>query len=183
MIPLEVLKDTLIVSSDAYEVGEITDVRYDPFEWNVVGLRVKAKRSSMKLAAGHGKANILIRPHKFVMNDVMILSQTIERLKESIVPDNNNISSLSSLISAKVVTRDNLLVGTLTTVMINTDDWSVPSIVVRLDKSAIDAMKMKKGLFFKINAEIGTDKILSAADMVHLSEHMDGVRESMTVLE
>ncbi|MDR0198796.1 MAG: PRC-barrel domain-containing protein [Methanomassiliicoccaceae archaeon] len=174
--------DKQIVSSDAYVIGEITDVRYDPFEWKVAGLKVKTKRSE-KLAAGHGKANVLILPERFVLNDVMLLGQPIDRVKDSVVPDNSNISSLSSLISAKVVTRDNALVGTVTAAMIDTDNWKVASIIVRLDKTAIEAMKMKKGLFAKINAEIRTDLILSSKDMVHLNEQMNGVRENMTVLD
>jgi len=182
-IPLESLKDILMISSDAYEVGEVTDVRYDPFEWDVVGLKVKSKKASSKLSAGLGKTTVLILPEKFVLNDVILLSQPIEKIKDSIVPDNNNIASLSSLVSSKVVTRDNALVGTITTIMIDTVEWKVLSIVVRLDKSAIDAMKMKKGLFSKINVEISVDQILSSAEMVHLKEQMDGVRNNMTVLE
>jgi len=182
-IPLESLKDIQMISSDAYEIGQITDVRYDPFEWDVIGLRVKVKKSSGKLAAGFGKTTVLILPRKFVLNDVMLLDQPIERIKDSVIPDNDNISSLSTLISAKVVTRDNAHVGTVTTVMIDPDDWKVLSVIVRLDKGAIEAMRMKKGLFAKISVEIRADMILSSADMVHLNENMDGVRDNMTILE
>jgi len=182
-VPLEMFKDIQMISSDAYDVGEVTDIRYDPFEWNVVGLKIKTKRSSAKLAAGTSKTTLLILPEKFVMNDVILLSQPIEGLKDSVVPDNSNISSLSSLVSMKVVTKDNALVGTVTTVMIDPDNWKVLSIVVRLDKAAIEAMNMKKGFFSKLNAEIGVDQILSSADMVHLKEPMNSVRQSMTILE
>jgi len=182
-IPLEALKDIQMISSDAYEVGQVTDVRYDPFEWNVIGLKVKVSRSSGKLSAGFRKTSVLILPRRFVLNDVMLLDQPIEKVKDSVVPDNDNISSLSTLMSAKVVTRDNAHVGTVTTVMIDPDDWKVLSVIVRLDKAAIEAMGMKKGLFSKINAEIRSDMILSSADMVHLNENMDGVRDNMTVLE
>ena len=182
-VPLENLKEKKMISSDAYEIGEILDVRYDPFEWRVEGLKVKANRSSEKLAAGLGKSSVMILPTDFVVNDVFLLSQSIKTLKDSVVPDNNNISSLSSLVPAKVVTRDNILVGNVTTVMVNIDTWTVPSIVVRLDKTAIEAMKMKKGFFSKISVAIGTDTIRSCADMIHLDVNMDGVRESMTVLE
>ena len=182
-MPLEAFKDIQMISSDAYEVGEVIDIRYDPFEWNVAGLRVRSKRSSNKLAAGFGKANVLILPEKFVMNDVMLLSQTIEKLKDSVVPDNDNIASLSPLINAKVVTKDNMLVGNVVTVLIDTDNWKVVSMIVRLDKSATEAMGLKKGFFSKINAEMPTDMILSSAEMIHLDEHMDGVKERMTIME
>ncbi|MCL1983968.1 MAG: hypothetical protein FWG58_01055 [Methanomassiliicoccaceae archaeon] len=182
-VPLEAFKDIQVISSDAYEVGEVVDIRYDPFEWNVAGLRIRSKRSSNKLAAGFGKANVMILPEKFVMNDVMLLSQTIERLKDSLVPDNDNIASLSPLINAKVVTKDNMLVGSVVTIMIDTDNWKVMSMVIRLDKQAIEAMGLKKGFFAKINAEIPTDIILSSAEMIHLSEQIDGVKERMTILE
>ncbi|MDR0791230.1 MAG: hypothetical protein LBE47_01685 [Methanomassiliicoccaceae archaeon] len=183
-IPLESLKDLQMISSDAYIVGDIMDVRYDPLEWNVVGLKVKSsKRPSGKLAVGSGKAVFLVRPNGFVLNDVMLLNQAVGDLKDLIVPDNNNISSLSTMVSAKVVTRDNILVGVVTTVMIDPDSWKVLSIVVRLDKTAIDAMKMKKGLFEKINVEIRSNMIQQAVDMIHLDEHIDGVKEKMTVLE
>ncbi|MDR2866184.1 MAG: hypothetical protein LBV13_02105 [Methanomassiliicoccaceae archaeon] len=182
-IPLESLKDILMITSDAYEVGEITDVRYDPFEWDVKGLKIKARRSSGKLSAGFGKTAFMFLPQDFVLNDVMLLSQPIEIIKDAIVPDNNNISSLSSMINAKVVTRDNALVGTVVTAMIDTELWKVSSIIVRLDKTAIEAMKMKKSLFSKINVEIRANIILSSTDMVHLDEQMDGVREKMAVLD
>ena len=183
-VPLESFKNIKMISADAYEVGEITDVRYDPFEWNVAGLKVKVKRSSAKIAAGHSRSTVLILPEKFILCDVLLLSQPIERIKEDIRPDNDNISSLTSLESAKVVTRDNVLVGNVTAIMIDTENWKVPSIAVRLDKGAIEAMNMKKGFFSKINAEIGTDAILSSLDgMIHLTEHMDGLRNSMKILE
>ena len=182
-VPLESLTGRQMISSDAYDMGEVTDIRYDPFEWNVIGLRVKVKRLSGKLAAGIGKTSVLILPEKFILNDVVLLTQTVEEVKGSVIPDNNNASLLSSLISAKVVTRDNMLVGNIVTVTVNTEDWSIPSVVVRLDKGAIEAMKMKKGLFSKIHAEIGTDAILSSTDMVHLNDSMDGVRNCMTILE
>ena len=182
-IPLESLKGMNMISSDAYEIGEINDICYDPFEWNVVGLRVKIKRSSEKLSAGFGKTTVLVLPDKFIMNDVMLLSRPIDGVKGSVVPDNKNISSLLPLVSAKVVTRDNALIGNVVTVMIDPDSWKVPSIVVRLDKGAIEAMGMKKGLFSKINVEIGTEMILSSADLIHLNEQMDGVRNKMTVVE
>jgi len=125
----------------------------------------------------------MMLPDKFVMNDVMLLGHTIDKLKESASPDNNNISSLSSLISAKVVTRDSSLVGTATNVLIDTDEWKVRSIIVRLDKTAIEAMGIKKGFFEKINVEISTSLVLSSKEMIHLNEGMDGVRENMTILE
>ncbi|MDR0198331.1 MAG: hypothetical protein LBI08_01130 [Methanomassiliicoccaceae archaeon] len=180
--PLESLLGKQIVSADAYDVGEITDVRYDPFEWDVVGLKIRTKRPD-KLAAGFGKANLLIRPERFILNDVMLLAQPIDRLKDSVVPDNNNISSLSSLASMKVVTKDNALLGTVVTLTVDTDAWKVRAITVRLDKTAIEALKMKKGLFAKITAEIPTSIILSSKDMIHLKEPMDRVREHMTILD
>ena len=181
-VNLESLNGVPMITSDAFELGVITDIRYDPFDWTVKGLKVRSNRSS-KLSAGIGKSVFLILPDDFVLNDVMIIDRPIDKMKDSVVPDNANIPSIMSLLNAKVITRDNALVGTVTTAMINTDSWKVSSLVVRLDKTAIEAMKMKKGLFSKISVEISTDLILSSADMVHLDEHMEGVREKMTVLE
>ncbi|MCL2607895.1 MAG: PRC-barrel domain-containing protein [Methanomassiliicoccaceae archaeon] len=182
-IRLEVLRGITMISSDAYEIGEVTDVRYDPFEWRAIGLKVNVKRSSVKLAAGHSKTNVLILPRTFVMNDVILLEEAIDEIKDLTAPDNSNMASLSSMINAKVVTKDNALVGTIITVMLDPNDWKVLSIIVRLDKTAIESMKMKKGLFSKINADISTDLILSSTEMVHLDETMDGVREKMTIVD
>ena len=182
MATLSSLVGRQMISSDAYDVGEIIDVRYDPFEWSVAGLRIRTKRSD-KLAAGFGKANMMILPDKFVMNDVMLLDRPVDKLKETASPDNGNIPLLSSLVSAKAVSKDNVTIGVVTEVMIDTDIWKVTSIAVRLDKTAIEAMGMKKGLFSKINVEISTGMILASKEMIHLSENIDGVREKMTILE
>jgi len=183
IVPLVSLKDVQIISSDAFEVGKLNDVRYDPFDWNVIGLKVISKRSSIKLAAGLGRSVVLILPEKFILNDVMLLNQPMERLRDSAVPDNSNISSLLSMVHAKVVTRDNISVGTVQDVMIDTLDWKVTSIIVRLEREAMDAMGLKKWLLSKINVEIGTRLILSTTDMIHLNEQMEGVKNNMTILE
>jgi len=182
IVPLVSLKDVQIISSDAFEVGELNDVHYDPFDWNVIGLRVISKRSS-KLAGGIGKTAVMILPDKFALNDVMLLNQTMERIRDSAVPDNKNISLLMPMLSAKVVTKDSLSVGTVQDVVIDTAEWKVRSIIVRLERDAMDAMGLKKGLFSKINVEIRTNLILSTTDMIHLSEPMDGVKDNMTILE
>jgi len=182
-VRLEILRNIKMISSDAYEIGEVTDLRYDPFEWRVIGLKVNVKKSSMKLAAGHGKTNVLILPRTFVMNDVLLLDEAIDEIKDLTAPDNSNMASLSSMVNSKVVTKDNALIGTVLTVMIDPNDWKVLSIVVRLDKTAIESMRMRKGLFTKINVDITTDMIMSSTEMIHLDETMDGVREKMTIVD
>jgi len=182
IIPLVSFKDIQLISSDAFVVGELDDVHYDPFGWNVVGLKVISKKSSM-LGGGMGKTAVMILPDKFVLNDVMLLSQTMERIRDSAVPDNKNISLLMPMLSSKVVTKDSISVGTVQDVVIDTAEWKVKSIIVRLERDAIDAMGLKKGLFSKINVEIRTNLILSTTDMVHLNEEMSGVKDNMTVLE
>jgi len=182
IVPLVSLKDVQIISADAFEVGELDDVRYDPFDWNVIGLRVLSKRSA-KLAGGFGKTAVMILPDKFVMNDVILLNQTMERIRESAVPDNKNISLLMAMLSAKVVTNDGASVGTVQDVVIDTAEWKVRSVIVKLERDAIDAMGLKKGLFSKINVEIRTSLILSTSDMVHLNQPMAGIKDNMTILE
>jgi len=182
IVPLVSLKNVQIISADAFEVGNLDDVRYDPFDWNVKGLRVTSKRSS-KLGGGIGKTAVMILPDKFVLNDVILLNQTMERVRESAVPDNRNISLLFPILSARVVTRDNISVGTVQDIVIDTAEWKVKSIVVRLERDAMDAMGLKKGLFSKINVEIRTNLIISTTDMVHLNEEMDGVKDNMTILD
>jgi sporulation protein YlmC with PRC-barrel domain len=171
-----------MITSDAYDIGDITDMRYDPFEWNGIGLRFKSKRSE-KLAAGFGKANVLILPGKFELNDVMIIAPVLARVKDLAIADNDNMSSLSAVMDSKVVTKDNLLVGTVTNVLIDPSLWKVSSFIVRLDKTAIEAMGMKKGLFAKIIVEVRTDIILSSKDMVHLNEPMANLRERLMVID
>ncbi|MCL2890683.1 MAG: PRC-barrel domain-containing protein [Methanomassiliicoccaceae archaeon] len=182
IVPLVSLKDVQLISADAFEIGELDDVRYDPFDWNIIGLRVISKRSS-KLAGGFGKTAVMILPDKFVMNDVMLMNQTIEKIRESAVPDNKNISLLMSMLSSKVVTNDGASVGTVQDVIIDTAEWKVRSVIVKLERDAMDAMGLKKGLFSKINVEIRTNLIISTSDMVHLNVPMAGVKDNMTVLE
>ena len=180
IVHLGSLKNVKVISSDAFEVGELDDVRYDPFDWNVVGLKVISKKPSFKIGGGTA---VMILPERPILNDVMLLSQPIEKIRSLSVPDNNNISVLSSMMSVKVVTKDNELVGTVRDIMIDTEHWTVVSIVVRLDRHAMEMMDLKKWPLSKINVEIRKDIILSTTDMVHLSENISGVRDNMTLLE
>ena len=71
-----------VISQDAYRMGRIEGVRYDPHDYNILGLIVKCEKEvSAMLNAGTSKSRILLRPDNFEVHDVLLIGETVEDAK------------------------------------------------------------------------------------------------------
>ena len=179
---LESLKKMQIISADAFYVGEVVDIRYDPANWNVIGIRAKTEKSAAKImAAGSGKVLVQIKPKDYVINDVMLMQEHLEDLRGSVEQDTDNFPTLSFLEDKKVSSSEGLTLGTIQSVNIDVSLWSVPSISVRLDKGAYEMLGLKKGLLSKTVIVIHTEYIQTASDVVTLNQNISDLRNEIII--
>lgn len=166
---LDELKGKEVISSDAYILGNVLDVRYDPVSWDIMGLKVKSNKDiSRIISAGSSKSMIMVGPGDYAVNDVILFRDTLEDSKDRISADNDNISSISFLSGKKIVTSDGLFVGTVSEVLLEMEHWTVQSVKVRLDKGAFEPLGVKKGLFSKTASGILVTHISAVTDNVSL---------------
>ena len=182
MATLGSLKKMQIISADAYNVGEIVDIRYDPENWNVIGIKAKTEKSAAKvMAAGSGRSLIQIKPRDYVINDVMLMHEYLADLRNIVEQDTDNFPTLSFMEDKKVSSSEGITLGVIQSVNIDVSLWNVPSVSVRLDKSAYEALGLKKGLLSKTVIVIHTEYIQTASDVVTLNQNIGDLRNEIII--
>lgn len=167
-----------VIGQDAYRIGRVEGVCYDPSDWKIIGLVVKCdKRISELIGAGSSKSRIMMKPDSFVLNDVLLLADDVEGMKSYVSQYNESYSAAGNLLGKPVTTGDDKPLGTVKAVKLNLDDWFVQSFVVKLDKEAYAPLNLKKGLFSKDISGITTDHVDVTSENIRLKLTMEQVRD------
>lgn len=179
---LQSLKEMEIISVDAYKVGEVLDVRYDPATWKVQGIKAKTEKGMSKaLSVGSGRSLISIAPGDYTINDVMLMPQDISELDSVISVDSDNAPSLSFAENKKVVSKEGVVVGLVANVNIDTDLWSVLSISVKMDKGAFEPLGLKKGLLSKTIIIVRSEYIEAISDIITLNQSISDMKDEIVI--
>ena len=181
IIDYESLIDKIdVISQDAYRIGRIEGVRYDPHDYTISGLVVKCEKEvSNMINAGSSKSRIMMRPTSFEVHDVLLLGDTVEDAKSYIETDKDTLSSVDNLISMSVATADEKLLGTIKAVHLDLGGWYIHSFTIKLDKEAHAPLGLKKLLLAKEISGIMADHVSMVSDKVHLTLTMDEVKDVM----
>ena len=185
VLTLENLKKMEVISQDAYNIGEVLDVRYDASNWAAEGLKVKCTKDvSNIIGAGSSKSMIIVKPPMFQIHDVILIPDTVEDARPYIHADSDALEVVSNLEGKKVYTCDQQIVGTIEVVNIDTAAWAIHSFVVRLDKSAHDLLGIKKGLGFMTKSVSGltVGHVSTVSENVSLTLTIDQVRDVVTIV-
>lgn len=167
-----------VISQDAYRLGRIEGVRYDPHDWVISGLVVKCEKEiSNIIGAGSSKSRVMLKPEQFELNDVLLLGERIEDAKSYITPDVETLSTIDNLKGKDVTTADNKLLGKITSVLLDLDSWYVHSFIIKLDKEAHAPLGLKKLMFSKSISGIKVDHVSVVSDSVVLTLDMDQVKQ------
>lgn len=189
IIHSENLNGIQVITADARILGTISDLRYDPKSWNVSHFRVNLPKGMDKeLAIGKGRGNSkLLLPIDSVdrASEVVLLACNMECVKDVVVPDSDNIPLLSSLIGKKVVTSENVNIGTVETMSIDLEDrWLITAMKVRVDKETVESLGLKKSLLGK--TPLITVKTLDAnvvGDMAFMTRTFEELKKEVSVYD
>ncbi|MDI3541833.1 MAG: hypothetical protein PWQ62_747 [Candidatus Methanomethylophilaceae archaeon] len=188
-IAFENLKGMQVISFDARLLGTVLDVGYDQSSWRGTHMRIALSKGIEKeLAVGKGRhsAKTLI-PVSAIANlyDVVLVDHEISYMKDIISPDTNSSPLLSSLIGKKVLSSDNLSVGTIIDVLIDpADNWSVPNLSVVVDKETVEPLGLKKSLLGRLPViPVNTLNIKMVGDMVFLAISLEELKGSVSLYD
>lgn len=185
VVTLDELKDLKVISQDAYDVGDIIDVRYDMANWSAEGLKVRCTKDvSNIIGAGSSKSMILIKPPTFQKHDVLLLPDTVEDARAYIRADSEALEVVSNIIGKKVYSCDQQAIGAIESVYIDVSDWVIHSFTIKLDKTAHELLGIKKGFGFltKSVSGISVGHVATVAENISLNLVMDQVRDIVTVV-
>ncbi len=176
------VKGLEVVGQDACILGEILDIRFEDLTWNIQGFKVKSEKSvSKKINVGSGKSMLLLQPGKYVFGDVVLMPDTIEESRTRISADTNDYKSVQSTIDMKVMSEENVLIGTVDSIQVDLDSWTVVSFKVKLDKNAYAPLEIKKGLFGKKVSGLLMSDISEIADTIKLSLNLFAIKSQVIV--
>ncbi len=175
MYEFDSVKGLDVITQDAYILGEVLDVRFEDLTWNIQGFKVKTQsKVSKMISVGSGKSMVLLQPGKYAIGDVIVLPDTIDGVRSRIAVDNNNYKTLSSVLGMKVMSNENVIIGTIDSIQMDLDNWNLVSMKVKLDKTAYAPLDIKKGLL---------GKKVSGLLMTDIAEITDVIRLNLSILE
>ena len=171
-----------VIGQDACILGEVIDIRYEDLTWNIQGLKVKTEKAvSKKINVGSGKSMVLVQPGKYVIGDVVLLPDTIDDSRSKITVDSNDYNSILDTIDMKVMSEENVLIGTVDSIQVDLDNWTVVSMKVKLDKGAYAPLEIKKGLLGKKVSGLNMTDIAEISDSIKLSLNLFGIKSQIIV--
>ena len=176
------VKGLEVIGQDACILGEVLDIRYEDLTWNIQGLKVKTEKAvSKKINVGSGKSMVLIQPGKYTIGDVVLMPDTIDDPRTRITVDTNDYQSVQDTIDMKVVSSENVIIGTVDSIQVDLDNWTVVSFKVKLDKTAYEPLEIKKGLFGKKVSGLLMTDIAEISDKIVLSLGISVVKSQVIV--
>ena len=182
LVDYDSVKGLEVITQDAYILGEVLDVRFEDLTWNIQGFKIKSEsKISKMISVGSGKSMILLQPGKYAIQDVVVVPDNINEVRTRITTDNNNYKSLSDTIGMKVMSSENVLIGTVDSVQVDLDNWTVVSFKVKLDKGAYAPLEIKKGLLGKKVSGLLMTDIAEISDTIKLSLNLYGVKSQVIV--
>ena len=182
LVDYDSVKGLEVITQDAYILGEVLDVRFEDLTWNIQGFKIKSESKISKMInVGSGISMILLQPGKYAIQDVVVVPDNINEVRTRITTDNNNYKSLSDTIGMKVMSSENVLIGTVDSVQVDLDNWAVVSFKVKLDKGAYAPLEIKKGLLGKKVSGLLMSDISEMGDDIKLNLNLFGIKGQVVV--
>ncbi len=182
----EDLVGMLVITADARNLGTISDLKYDHKEWTVTQFRVSLNKGLEKeLAIGKGRSALIPVGSTAKASDVVLLGCDLSCVKDIVVPDSDNIATLSTFIGKTVVTSENLSVGSAESLSVDLEeDWRITNLKVRVEKTMVEPLGLKKGLLGKTPLiAVKTDDVNLVGDMAFLSKNLEELKKEVSVYE
>lgn len=177
------LKDKSIISSDAYIVGNVIDMHYEPESWIVrsIGVRGSKGLGDALGSSSFRKPQFSLNIGPYDINDVILIPESRDKLQKALVDDSRGTEKATVLIGKKVVTSDLITIGTIADIGIDLDTWRINSFKVKIEKSVAEALDVKLGLINKTVSGLLTSHISSVTDAVNLSRRVEDLRGNFTL--
>lgn len=177
------LKEIDVISDDAYVVGSITDVNYSSETWDVHSLFVRGVKGLGDIlgASALRKLQFSLVIGDYALNDVLLVPEVRDQLQRVLASGENDCEKVGTLIGKTVLSLDEIPMGTIEDVSIDTDAWKINSFKVKLDKNVAGALDIKLGLLNKTASGLLTNHVESVTKTVNLAYRVEELRGYFTL--
>ena len=85
------------------------------------------------------------------------------------------------MVGMKVYSSDATLIGTIESFEINCNTWKVLSMIIKMDKTAYDALEVRKGLRAKRISGIKMSEVQAVNDSIILRSDVQKIKSQMVI--
>lgn len=181
------LKKMEVVSSDGHVVGRVQSVIITD-KWVISGLSIKMKKEALELWKKKKPffsslyLDININEIKGV-KDKIVLRHLMKELDKYLLPHNNKYDA-KRLIDLEVLGVGGKVVGKVEDMKIDVNLWTMPSLVIKIRKDALEMMKMNKSLINNTQLNISMHHVVDVGDYVMLevsAENIGQILENISI--
>jgi len=174
-----------VISADAIIIGTIEGLSLDVDNWKVTGVRVSLRKGNeaalnlKKKALGLQRVHVAT-PQVSSVSDTVTLAVKIEQVKDVLLEDRKVSMSAGDLLNKRVVGRDGKQIGYVDNVYFDAGrGWEITKLGVKLDKTAKQALDLKKSIAPSSQISILIRDVKTVGDMVMLGLDMAALKESL----
>ncbi|HUT26903.1 MAG TPA: PRC-barrel domain-containing protein [Methanomassiliicoccales archaeon] len=186
MSGLEDIVGKEVISADAIIIGTVEGISVDTDIWKVPAIRVSVRKGNeaslnmKKKAIGLQRVHVAT-PQVSSVSDTVTLAVKMDQVKEVLLEDKKVPMSAGDLLNKKVVAQDGKQVGYLDNVYFDAGKgWDITKLGVKLEKSAKQALDLKKGIAPSSQITIMTKDVKTVGDMVMLNLNMSELKDYLT---
>jgi len=164
-----------IVSADAMVIGHVEGVGIDINTWTVPALKVGLKRGVEEELGidkpRFGSTVILVKTEAVdSISDTITLKQELKSIPEIMVEGERELMTAGSVIDTRVIAKGGRQLGYVDNFIFSPEkDWAVSYMVIKLEKSVLGDLGMKKPRLGTPSIKVLSQDIRTIGDMVLLS--------------
>lgn len=175
---LSELRKKEVISADGHSIGTIQSAIVTK-ERTIIGLTIKIKKKMVKtlekkkpfLSSLYLDANI---EHIKGVKDKVILQHHLKDLSPYLLSHNKKFDA-ERLLSLEVLGSEGKVVGTVEDIEIDTNIWTVPSLLIKIKKDTLDTVKKEKCLLCGSQLHISMDHVIDIGDYVMLEITVENI--------
>ena len=175
-----------VISADAIIIGTVEGIALDVDNWKVTALRVSLRKGNeaalnlKKKAIGVQRVHVAA-PQVSSVSDTVTLAVKMDQVKDVLLEDRKVSMSAGDLMNKRVVGHDGKQVGYLDNVYFDAGkSWEIGKLGVKLDKTAKQALDLKKGIAPSSQITVLTKDVKTVGDMVMLNLDMAALKDFLT---
>jgi sporulation protein YlmC with PRC-barrel domain len=187
MTNLSEFKKMEVISADGQVIGRVQSVIITD-KWAISGLSIKMKKDTLEIL---GKQKPFLSSLYLDVNineikgvkDKVVLQHSMKELGTYLLSHNTKFDA-ERLIDLEVLGVGGKVVGKVADLKINISLWTMPSLIIKIRKDALEMMKMNKCLICNTQLNISMNHVVDVGDYVMLevtAENIGQILENISI--